>query len=227
MDALPVMLNLRGRRCVVVGGGTVGARRARSLLAAGARVTLISPQVDDSVNDAQVDANSLAVVRRAYQAGDLKGALLVVIATSDAATNQAIAAQAHDAGVLVNRADAPSQSDVQMMAHAQHGPITLAVHTQGVSAAAAGAIRRELSDALSPSWPELLTLAAPWRERIQHVINDPAARQARLRALCAISAMALYKSQGRGALEAYYQRLADPSEPLAEPLAEPSSQEQP
>ena len=192
---LPVMLKVAGLRCVVVGGGSVAARRAAALLDAGAQVTVIAPQVIDELTRLNV-----ALQRREYETGDLSGARLVVVATSDEPTNERIARDAAEVGVLINRADAPDTGDLTVPAHARHGPITLAVHTAGISASAAAAIRRQLSEALDPDWPRLLEAVAPYRRQLQQDVTDPTQRQQRLRRLTDEQAVNILKTQGIDAL---------------------------
>lgn len=205
MIDLPVMLNVRGRRCVIVGGGRVALRRLGSLLAAGAQVEVIAPEVEAAIEALA----EVKVHRRAWCPGDLDGAKLVVIATSDAVVNAAAAKEAAQAGALVNRADDPAVGDVSIPAHASDGLVTIAVHTGGASAAAAAAIRRELSASLAPHWPAMLALAQTWRPRVQQAVADTGTRQARLAAMTDQAAVDLYNTQGGVALEAYYEKLAD------------------
>lgn len=206
MPPLPVMLNLQGKRCVVVGGGPVALRRAGALLDSGGAVTVIAPVVEP-----ELDALPIELHRRPYQAGDLSGAFVVVIATDDPKVNEAVARDAHAAGVLVNRADNPDAGDFTIPAHAHHGPITLAVHTGGASASASATIRKTLSDALDPDWPRLVELAAGFRPIIQQRYPDPAQRRERLMKLADPQAMAILKGRGKDALLEYYRGLAGPN----------------
>ena len=84
MTMYPVMLQVAGRRCLVVGGGRVALRKVEGLLGAGADVTVIAPEVD-----ARIDALDVAVERRPYRRGDVAGFRLVITATDDAAVNAA------------------------------------------------------------------------------------------------------------------------------------------
>ncbi len=204
MSSLPVMLRVVGRRCVVVGGGAVACRRAGALHEAGAQVVVIGSDIEDRVA-------SLAhrVHRRAYQPGDLESACLVVVATDDPAVNQAVAQEAQERGIWVNRADDPVRGDLIIPAHVHHGPVTLAVSTGGISASGAGAIRRELSDALDPDWPRLLEIVAPFRQTIQQQATDPQQRRACLLALTDPQAMATLKLDGPDALRCRCQGLVD------------------
>lgn len=211
MGDLPVMLRVSGRLCIIVGGGGVALRRAGSLLEAGARVRVIAPQVSPEL----AAMKALQIDRRPYHRGDLAGALLVVVATDDPAVNEAVAAEAQAAGVLINRADDPLAGDLTIPAHARHGPITLAVHTGGISAAAAAAIRRELSAALDPKWPELLEIVSPFRKAIQERFADVALRQNLLAQLTDAQAMAIFKQQGPEALRRHCEAVASRSKPSA------------
>lgn len=206
---LPVMLNLRGRRCVVIGGGAVAARRAASLVACGAQVVVVAPAMDE-----KLDALLIERAERGYEPGDLDGAFLVVIATDDAGVNQQVADDAADLDVLINRADdaqasGVGASDFTVMAHDRRGPLTVAVDTGHTSAAAAKKIRAELLDALDDDWITLLTEARPWRVNIQRSAPDPATRAHRLRRLADDTAMQTLKQHGVSALRAHLQAVAE------------------
>jgi precorrin-2 dehydrogenase/sirohydrochlorin ferrochelatase len=202
MVDLPVMLRIEGKPCLIVGGGSVAQRRAAALLEAGGQVTVIAPRVE-----AELAALPLRVERREYQAGDAQGAFLVVVATDDQELNERIGRDARAAGALLNRADDPTAGDFTVPAHVRHGPITLAVHTGGISANAAAAIRRELSEHLDPAWPRLLDLVAPYRRRIQEAVSDPAVRRTKLQRLAGIESMKLLKEQGPDALVRFCESL--------------------
>lgn len=198
------MLRLAGKRCVVVGGGEVAMRRVSALLEAGGRVVVIAPKIGQPLLNQGVEIHE-----RAYRKGDLAGAFLVVVATDDPEVNEAIASEAAEAGVLVNRADQPTRGDFVVPAHAHHGPVTLAVSTAGISAAAAGAIRRELSAALNPIWPQLLEIVEPYRSIIQNEFEDARMREQLLRQLTGPEAIEILKNQGPEGLRGYCQRLVD------------------
>lgn len=204
MVDLPVMLKVQGTRCVIVGGGEVARRRAQALLEAGAHVSVIAPAVND-----ELAAMPVRIERRGYETDDLAGARLVVVATDDPALNQRIADDARGLGALVNRADDPDAGDVTVPAHARHGPVTLSVHTAGISAAAAAAIRRELSDALDPDWPRLLEAVAEYRRRLKQEVPDPEQRQDRLRRLTDPEAMRILKTRGVEALKRHCQHVLE------------------
>ncbi len=206
---LPVMLNLRGRRCVVVGGGAVAARRAALRVACGAQVLVVAPAMDEKLDTLLIER-----AERGYEPGDLDDAFLVVIATDNAAVNQQVADDADEAGVLVNRADDAEAGDLTVMAHDRRGPLTVAVDTAHTSASAAQQIRAQLLDALDDDWVTLLTEARPWRAKIQtpkrHAPDLSASdRTARLRRLVDGAAMQTLKAQGVSALRTHLQAVAE------------------
>lgn len=196
---LPVMLSVRGRRCVVVGFGGVGVRRAKLLAEAGAEVVIIAPQVHPS-------ARMLAseIHERGFESGDLDGAMLVVAATADRAINDAIGVAAAERGVLVNRADDASAGDLAFMSSHRDGPLTVAVHSGGASASAAGRVRDWVADTLDPVWGRLLKQALPVRKLIQERVSDPAKRTALLLRLTDDRAVATLKGEGEAGLRSLY-----------------------
>jgi siroheme synthase-like protein len=196
---LPIMLKVHGRRCLVVGAGGVGVRRAKLLAEAGAHVVIIAPQVHPSAR-----LLSAQIHERDFEPADLDDVLLAVAATSDPTVNQAISDAAAERGVLVNRSDQAVAGDVTFMSSHRDGPLTIAVHTGGASASAATRIRSLLSESLDPVWGELLSLALPVRQRIQAAVSDPAKRTALMRRLTDDQAIQTLKLGGESGLKSLY-----------------------
>lgn len=126
--AYPVGLRLAGRRVVVVGGGTVAQRRLPALVAAGADVTLVAPEVTPSV-EAMADAGEITWERRRYAAGDLEAAWYALVATDDAATNAAVSAEAEAARVWCVRSDDAEAATAWTPATGRSEGLTVAVLT--------------------------------------------------------------------------------------------------
>ena len=202
MPKLPVMLNLAGKRCVIVGGGTVATRRARAMLDAQADVIIIAPDIDPDLASLPVTYHD-----RPYQSGDLTGAFLVVIATDDPQVNDRVTRDARAESALVNRTDQPDLGDLTIPAHTHLAPITLAVSTDAVSSTAAAAIRDELAGKLDPDWRTLLTLAGEYRPQIKARHPDPTDRHQALARLADADAMTILKQNGEAALRTHYQSL--------------------
>jgi precorrin-2 dehydrogenase/sirohydrochlorin ferrochelatase len=161
----PVALAVAGRRCVVVGGGRVAARKAASLLDAGAAVHIVSPALGDELA-ALAEAGRVTVDRRAYRPGDLRGAFLAIAATDARAVNAAVAAEARAERALVTVCDDPAASDLVGVAAIRRGRLTVTVSTEGDSPALARLVREELERFLTPEYAALLELAAAERRAI-------------------------------------------------------------
>ena len=131
-------LDLRGRRCVVAGGGAVARRKAEGLLAAGADVLVVAPEVGEMPDGA-------AIERRAVRLADLDGAVLVVCATDDPAANAALAREARRLGVLANVVDDPDGGNFAVPAVLRRGALQVGVSTGGASPALARRLRDELA----------------------------------------------------------------------------------
>jgi uroporphyrin-III C-methyltransferase / precorrin-2 dehydrogenase / sirohydrochlorin ferrochelatase len=141
----PLMLDLTGRRIVVVGGGQVALRRATALLAAGALVHVIAPRVEPALAGLPV-----TIDRRPYRDGDLAGAWLVHAATDDPAVNTTIAAAAERLRIWCSRADDASRSRAWTPAVTRHGDVTVAV-TAGGDPRRAQRLRAAIALALAES----------------------------------------------------------------------------
>lgn len=166
---LIVGLDVADRPATVVGGGTVAARKVQRLLDSGAVVTVIAPALEAALG-AAADAGRLAWRARGYAAGDLAGAMLVVAATDDPATNAAVVADAEEGGMWCVRADAgdagggpPARGSAAFAATVQRGPLQLAVSTGGGGPALAAHIARELAQRYGPEWGELAALLGELR----------------------------------------------------------------
>ena len=152
MKFLPIGLDLRGRICIVVGGGQIGTRKATNLLRAGADVTVVSPEAtEDLVQLAQ--EKRLVWLNEAYKGVVLDGAFLAVAATDDEATNTRLVQDARAQGVLVCDASDASRSEV-IFGALHHGElVTVAVFTDGQDPSLARKTRDRIA-ALGDNWEE-------------------------------------------------------------------------
>jgi len=146
--AYPVVLDLTGRPCLVVGGGAIALRKVSALVEAGARVTVVSPSLTPAVLRLATEA-PLRWRPREYAAGDAAGFVLVMVATDDRAVNAAVAAECRERGIWVNCADDPARCDFILPSVLRRGAVTVAVSTGGQSPTLARLLREDL-DALLP-----------------------------------------------------------------------------
>lgn len=166
MGFYPVFLELTGRPCVVVGGGTVAERRVEGLLEAGAAVTVVSPEVTPALA-ALVAAGRIRHVARAYRRGDLAGAELAFTAVDDPLVSPAVAAEAREGAVRLNAADDPAHCDFYLPGLVRRGVLTVAVGSGGASPALTRALREHLDSALGHEWQLLGELAAGARRELR------------------------------------------------------------
>ena len=144
----PLFLTLTDQPVIVIGGGVVAKRKIRNLLAAGARVTVISPHATRL-------PKSVHWLRRRFRRGDLRGARLVVAATDDLRVNEQVCAEARRRKLLVNCVAPPSAGNFIVPAVARRGRLMIAVSTGGASPALAKRLRRDLERLLRKDYPQL------------------------------------------------------------------------
>jgi siroheme synthase-like protein len=141
----PVSLDLTDRPCLVVGGGPVGARKAGGLLACGARVTVVAPDVGPAMEGLLGELDTVHV--RPYERGEAARYRLVVTATGRPDVDAAVYADAEQAGVWVNSADDPAHCSFVLPAVHRDGAVSVAVSTGGASPALAAWLRSRLATA--------------------------------------------------------------------------------
>jgi precorrin-2 dehydrogenase / sirohydrochlorin ferrochelatase len=136
---------------VVVGGGSVAARKVGKLLQAGAKVVVVSPEVRPELVSERVE-----IQQRPYQHGDLEGAQLAFTATDSREVNAAVAREAQERGIPINVADRPAEGDFALPSTLRRGALQVAVSTGGASPTLARRIRSELEEGFGPEWAGLV-----------------------------------------------------------------------
>ncbi len=160
----PMFMKLQGRRCLVVGAGTVAAPKIMSLLEADATVKVVAPQATEHVRSLAREAR-IEWEERLFRESDVEGCFLVVSATNDPQVNDEVYRQAETHGVLSNAVDDPARCDFYYPAVVRRGPLQIAISTAGYSPALAQRLRRELEEQFGPEyagWVEQLG-----RERVR------------------------------------------------------------
>lgn len=156
-SVFPAFLKLGGRRVLVVGGGTVAAGKVPALLAAGAKVTVVAPQIGEAIRSLAVER-----VERGFESTDLDGAWFVVAAATPE-VNRAVAREAEIRRVFVNAVDDPSQASAYLGGVVRRAGVTLAISTDGAAPALAGLLREGLDALLPQELEEWTTLAKSLR----------------------------------------------------------------
>ena len=165
MRYYPIFLNLGSRKTLVVGAGRVAERKVKTLLQAGARVTVVAPRASAALKKLAA-AGKIRWQRRRYASGDMKGAALVFSATDSGATERTVAADASRRGIPVNCAGSPEFGSFLVPAQAVRGRLHIAVSTGGASPALARKLSRELKKMIGPEYAEWTRLLARLRPQI-------------------------------------------------------------
>ena len=172
----PVFLDLRGRRAVVIGGGAVAEQKVRGLVAAGAHVTLVSPDVTPALTDLG-RRGEIELRRRGYHDGDLAGAWLAIAAVNRT-VNAAVWAEAERLGVPLNAVDDLEHSSFIAPAIHREGDITVAVSTGGKSPALAVRLRQRIARLVGRAEARLCALLGELRPELAARVPDARARTA-------------------------------------------------
>ena len=210
-DYYPVFLNLAGKRCVIVGGGTIAQGKIGGLLQAGCSITVISPDATPGIRQA-AQRGDITWLQRKYEPGDLEGAFIGVAATNVWHVNREIYEEAERLGVLLNVVDDPDLCSFIAPSIVKREPVTLAISTGGASPALARKLRETLAHAEALEWADLADVLAQARRVVKEkrAVIDPERWQ------CCITRDLLNMVQdGRSdeALEVLLSQLQDPETP--------------
>jgi precorrin-2 dehydrogenase/sirohydrochlorin ferrochelatase len=172
MPLFPISLKLRGRLCVVVGGGVIAESKVQSLLAAEAHVVVVAPEVTVAVA-AWARAGQIEWQEKEFAAEDLCGAFLVVAGTSSPQVNHEVFRQCETDGILCNVVDDPEYCHFYYPAVVRRGALQIAISTEGQSPALAQRLRRELEAQFGPEYEQWLEWLGAARKFLRSEGKDP------------------------------------------------------
>jgi precorrin-2 dehydrogenase/sirohydrochlorin ferrochelatase len=164
----PILLNIRDKKCLIVGGGEVALRKVLMLVDYNAKVEVVSPVFCPKLNQL-AKGGSVKLIHRAYKTEDLNNASLVVAATDDTEVNEKVSVEARKKGILTNVVDKPDISDFIVPSYFRQGDIIVAVSTSGKSPALARKIRGELERSLRPEYGRLAVIAEEVRGELKRL----------------------------------------------------------
>jgi len=171
----PALLDLKGKRCVVIGGGDVAERKVRSLVECGAAVVVIAPQVSDEIGRL-TRQGTIGLLAKSYTSGDLSGAWLVISAAPPE-VNAAVAEDARREGILINVVDDPDRCDFIVPAVVRRGPVLVAISTEGSSPALARRLRGLIEAQIGPEYGDLADLLGRLRAEVLAIGNEDERRR--------------------------------------------------
>ena len=167
-DYYPVYLNLKGRRCVVFGGGAVAEDKILKLQTSGAIISVISPDVTPVIQSLS-EQGKLDWQPRKYQPGDLAGAFMAIAATNNRDVNRCIFEEAEESGILLNVVDDPVFCSFIAPAIVRRGNVTLAISTGGASPALARKLRESLEESPALEWADLASVMSRVRREVRRM----------------------------------------------------------
>lgn len=147
-------LRLKGRKCLVVGGGDVGLEKIEGLLACDGQVHLVAPEACEAVASL-AEEGSITWDRKTYEPSDLEGSFMVIAATNDSEVNIGVYDDAEKRAMLVNVVDVPPLCNFILPAIVRTGALAIAISTQGASPALAKRMKREIQDHFGEAYAEL------------------------------------------------------------------------
>ena len=164
----PVYLNLKGRRCVIIGGGTVAEGKIERLLDSGAEIRVVSPDATPGIRQCAADG-TVRWEQRHYRPGDLDGAFIAIAATNQREVNRQIFEEAEERGVMLNAVDDPPNCSFIAPSILQRGPVTVAISTGGVSPALARRLRESLQASNDLAWADLSDVMSKARATLRQM----------------------------------------------------------
>jgi siroheme synthase-like protein len=172
----PLFIEMQDRPVLIVGGGLVAERKVESLIEAGAAVTLVAPELTPQLQRLAT-SGSIEVRQREFKDADLDGALLVISATDDPATQERVAAAARARSIPVNTVDQPRLCDFIVPAIVRRGDVVLAISTSGKSPALAAALRAKLDSVITNDVARSARILGEVRSHVHSRFADPGRRK--------------------------------------------------
>lgn len=166
----PINLELAGRRVLLVGAGNVGTQKIRSMIGAGAHVTVIAPQISDEIRNSY-SAEQVTLHEREYRTGDVDGHWLVLTCTDQRDVNRHVFLDAEEVGVWSNSADDPANCAWTLPSVARQGDLQLTISTRGKSPALSMWLRRRFEKEFDERWSELLDVLAEVRAEARSTLG--------------------------------------------------------
>lgn len=176
VNLFPIFLKLSHRRCIVVGAGTIAEEKIEGLLHTGAHIRVIAPEATPRIRTLAREKR-IRWESRPFKSSDLKGAFLVVAATSSPALHEKLYLEARRQRVLCNVVDDPPHCDFYYGSVVRRGALQIAISTAGKSPALSQRIRKLLQDQFGPEYEEWLTALGEARKKLFSRKMDPQERK--------------------------------------------------
>ncbi len=176
MEFLPIFMNMRGRKALLVGAGEVAARKGALLLQAGAELTVVAPELSTSLAR-QLQEGAISHRAGNFEESDLEGVVLVIAATDDAAVNARVSELCGARNIPVNVVDNPELCSFIMPSIIDRSPVQIAVSTGGSSPVLARLLRARLESAIPSAYGRLASMVEGFREQVKARFDNVNARR--------------------------------------------------
>jgi precorrin-2 dehydrogenase/sirohydrochlorin ferrochelatase len=207
MKTYPIMMDVRNKKAVVIGAGSVGRRKVVSLHQAEAVVTLVDPELPDSL-----DLPPVTMLKEPYSPEQLEGAAMVFVCTDNRELNAQVARDARLAGAIVNAADQNEDCDFFAPATIHDGDVVVAIGTGGASPALSSLLRRILTDAVPENIGQFAALLSDIRTELRTRLDTHEKRGAALKRLVTRETIEAFTKEGTPAVRAKLEQILTDSD---------------
>lgn len=176
MAVFPLFVELKGKKCIVVGGGNVATRKIDTLLKFDADITVISPEASERINELD-SKGKIKLIRKEYSMEDIEGAFMVIAATSDSCLNSKIWEDCVKKGAFVNVADNPEKCTFVFPSIVKRGNMVLGISTSGGYPLLARYTRKEIEKIFPQHFERVVNALEGVRKRALDQIDDPNKRK--------------------------------------------------
>ncbi|MCR4436331.1 MAG: bifunctional precorrin-2 dehydrogenase/sirohydrochlorin ferrochelatase [Clostridiales bacterium] len=171
MPLFPLFIDLKGKKCVIVGGGRVATRKIESLVGFEAEITVVSPEITGRIQELEKD-KKLCTVRRGFEEGDLEGAFMAIAAASDRQVNQRVYGEAVKRNIHVNVADDPQKCTFVFPSLVKRNDLVVGISTSRSYPALSKKIRQKIEEVLPGTYGERLEILKDSRIRAEKEVRD-------------------------------------------------------
>ena len=176
MEYLPIFIQIKNRPCLVVGGGSIAARKVALLRKAQADVTVVSPELCEELQQLNKE-NLIRHTAREFEDFDLETCVVVIAATDQRPVNEHISALAHQLRLPVNVVDNPDLCSFIMPSIIDRSPVVIAVSTGGSSPVLARMIRTKLEGSIPAAYGRLASLVEGFRDKVKKAFPNVESRR--------------------------------------------------
>ncbi|HDD43735.1 MAG TPA: bifunctional precorrin-2 dehydrogenase/sirohydrochlorin ferrochelatase [Candidatus Desulfofervidus auxilii] len=213
MRYYPILLDLKGKNCLVVGGGQVAWRKIKRLLDCGAKVKVVAREVLPELKEA-IDKKNVIYLGKEYKSEFLKDTFLVIGATDDEELNQKLSIEANNINILCNIVDQPEKCNFIVPSVVVRGDLIIAISTSGKSPALAKRLRLRLENEFGEEYAHFLNLLGKIRDIIKKKIPDQKQREIIFSKLVDSELLDYFKKKDLEAIKKYLKKIIPESDSL-------------